>query len=185
MFLAMISSMEYVSMSTEVSAMSFEQLGGSVDRSGIRTAFVDGSSCWMNLVVEGAGEMRHGVIEMTGAVGPRWEGVVRRSSEWPYRPACVSGGALVGDAGQCSGVAHQVRGVCSSVCLRQSSSKKGGNDGVRPMAHKRNDWKGKDEALWMSKPISSATNPVHPRASTMAIPNDSVCVNRSMDTGRK
>ena len=97
--------------------------------------------------------MGHSVIEMTRAVRRRVERVVRKSREKDYARRAVAVVHLWETQGDVADVAHRVRGARSSVYRWQSLYETYGEDGLRPQARGRSDWKASDEVLSMLESI--------------------------------
>ena len=85
--------------------------------------------------------MEHSVIEMTRAVRRRLERVVRKSREKDYARRALAVLHLWETQGEVAEVAHRVRGARSSVYRWQSLYERYGEDGLRPQARGRSDWK--------------------------------------------
>ena len=93
--------------------------------------------------------MRHSVIEMTRAVRRRLERVVRNSREKDYARRALAVLHLWETQGNVAEVAHRVRAARSSVYRWLSLYETYGEDGLRPQARGRSDWKATEELLSM------------------------------------
>ena len=99
--------------------------------------------------------MGHSVIEMTRAVRRRLERVVRKSREKDYARRALAVLHLWETQGDVAEVAHRVRAARSSVYRWQSLYETYGEDGLRPQARGRSDWKASDEVLSMLETLVS------------------------------
>ena len=85
--------------------------------------------------------MKHSVIEMTRAVRRRLERVVRNSREKDYARRALAVLHLWETQGNVAEVPHRVRAARSSVYRWLSLYETYGEDGLRPQARGRSDWK--------------------------------------------
>ena len=97
--------------------------------------------------------MKHSVIEMTRAVRRRLDQVVRKSREKDYAWRALPVLHLWETQGNVTEVAHRVRAARSSVYRWLSLYETYGEDGLRPQARGRSDWKANDAVLSMLKSI--------------------------------
>ena len=98
--------------------------------------------------------MKHSVIEMTRAVRRRLERVVRNSREKDYARRALAVLHLWETQGNVAEVAHRVRAARSSVYRWLSLYETYGEDGLRPQARGRSDWKATEEVLSMLESIA-------------------------------
>lgn len=97
--------------------------------------------------------MKHSVSEMTRAVRRRLERVVRKSREKDHARRALAVLHLWETKGNVAVVAHRVRAARSSVYRWQSLYETYGEDGLRPQARGRSDWKANGEVLSMLETI--------------------------------
>lgn len=97
--------------------------------------------------------MKHRVIEMTRAVRRRLGRVVRKSCEKDQARRALAVLHLWETKGNVAEVAHRVRAARSSVYRWQSLYETYGEDGLRPQARGRSDWKANGEVLSMLETI--------------------------------
>ena len=100
--------------------------------------------------------MEHSVMEMTRAVRRRLERVVRKSREKDYVRRALAVLHLWETQGNVAKVAHRLRAARSSVYRWQSLYETYGEEGLRPQARGRSDWKANDEVLSMLENIVKA-----------------------------
>ena len=93
--------------------------------------------------------MKHSVLEMTRAVRRRLERVVRNSREKDHARRALAVLHLWEMQGNVAEVAHRVRAARSSVYRWLSLYETYGEDGLRPQARGRSEWKANDEVLSM------------------------------------
>ena len=98
--------------------------------------------------------MKHSVIETTRAVRRRLERVVRKSREKDHARCALAVLHLWETQGNVAEVAHRVRAARSSVYRWLSLYEETyGEDGLRPQARGRSDWKATEELLSMLESI--------------------------------
>ena len=97
--------------------------------------------------------MKHSVVEMTRAVRRRLERVVRKSRGKDHARRALAMLHLWETQGNVAEVAHRVRAARSSVYRWLSLYETDGEDGLRPQARGRSDWKATEELLSMLESI--------------------------------
>ena len=97
--------------------------------------------------------MRHSVTKMTQAVRRRLERVVRKSREKEYALRASAVLHLWETQVRVAEAPYRVRAARSSVYRWQSLYEMYGEDGIRPQARGRSDWKANEEVLSMLESI--------------------------------